>query len=122
MDHACAHFHHMQRQFNNRVTTLTTIKFAETASAAQRVAVHVIESVEPSVQRTEDVTVKTYRTAKHIDERGRRMDMQMQEVCSNIKSYEEVLLNVRALLCDLLSNNECKSQQPPPESSSSPHA
>jgi hypothetical protein len=99
----------MQRQFKTRVAALTMIKITETASTTQRVAAHVIENVEPSVQRTENVTVKTYHTTKHIEEHGHRMDTEMRRVSSSVESHGDILLNIREMLCDLLSNNECKS-------------
>ncbi len=99
----------MQRQFNNRVAALTMIKITETASTTQRVAAHVIENVEPSVQRTENVTAKTYETTKYIEERGRLMDIEMRRVSSSVESHGDILLNIREMLCDILSNNECKS-------------
>jgi hypothetical protein len=99
----------MQRQFNSRVHALTIIKIAETASATQRVEAHVTENVEPRVQRTETVTAETYQTTKDIQERGRRLDIQMRTVSDNVETQGDILMNIHEMLRDLLSNNECKS-------------
>ena len=99
----------MQKEFKKRVETLTVIKIAETASATKRVEAHVTETVEPSVHRTENVTTKTYYAAKDIQERGRQMDVRMRRVSDTVETQGDVLLNIRAMLRDLLSNNECQS-------------
>jgi hypothetical protein len=84
------------------------IRIAETASATQRVEAHVTETVEPSIQRTEHVTVEIHHTAKEIQERGRRMDADLRRVSYTVETQGDILLNIREMLCDLLSNNECK--------------
>jgi hypothetical protein len=99
----------MQRQFNSRVHALTIIKIAEMASATQRVETHVTENVEPRVQRTESVTAETYQTTKDIQERGRRLDIQMRTVSDNVETQGDILMNIHEMLRDLLSNNECES-------------
>jgi methyl-accepting chemotaxis protein len=97
----------MQREFDKRVQSLTVVKIGETASATQRVEAHVIEKVEPGIQRTENLTTETLVTAKDIQKRGRRMDEQMSRVSDTVETQGDILLNIREMLRDLLSNNEC---------------
>ena len=94
MDHVCAHCDEMQREFDKRIRTLTVTKIAETASATKRVEAHMTEMVEPRVVHTDNVTSETFRTAK--------------EIKNDVATQGDILLHIRGMLQDLLSNNECR--------------
>jgi len=99
----------MQRLFNNRLKALTTKNIAETAFTTKRIETHATKTVQPTIQRTENVTVAIHHTTKEIEERGRQTYVEMRKVSNSVDIQGEVLLNIRELLSDLLSNNECKS-------------
>lgn len=84
----------MLREFNKRIQTLTVTKITETASATKRVEAHMTETVEPRVVHTDNVTSETYKTAKAIR--------------NDVATHGDILLHIRGMLQDLLSNNECK--------------
>jgi len=102
VDHACAHFDRMQRLFNNKLKALTTKSIAETSSTTKRIETHATETVGPTIQHTETVTVEIHQTTKEID-------VEMRRVSSNVETHGDILLNIQEMLSDLLSNNECRS-------------
>ena len=87
VDERCVYCDQMQKQFNKRVQALTVIKIAETATA----------------------TVEIHHAARDIQDRGRRMDLQMRRVSDTVETQGDILLNIREMLRDMLSNAECKS-------------
>jgi hypothetical protein len=87
VDERVAHCDHIQKQFNKRVQALTVIKIAETATA----------------------TVEIHHAARDLQDRGRRMDLQMRRVSDTVETQGDILLNIREMLRDVLSNAECKS-------------
>ncbi|PMD37919.1 hypothetical protein L207DRAFT_635367 [Hyaloscypha variabilis F] len=99
VDHACAHFDRMQRLFNNKLKALTTKSIAETSSTTKRIETHATETVGPTIQHTETVTVEIHQTTKEID-------VEMRRVSSNVETHGDILLNIQEMLSDLLSNNE----------------
>jgi hypothetical protein len=86
VDERCLHYEQMQKQFNKRVEALTMTKISETATA----------------------TVEIRHAAKDIQDRGRRMDLQMRRVSDTVETQGDILLNIREMLRGMLSNAECK--------------
>jgi hypothetical protein len=102
VDGSCSRCEEVQREFGRRVKVLMETHITETAATAKNIEAHVTGSVEPQI--------------KDIQERGRRMDMQMRLVSKDVasqsnilSSQSDILLNIRELLHDLLANNECKT-------------
>ncbi|KAI9683768.1 MAG: hypothetical protein M1822_005958 [Bathelium mastoideum] len=106
VDQICSHCDKMQHAFDRQIQAMTRTKIVETADATQRMEAQVVETVAPSVQRTENKTAETYDTAKDIQERSRRIDFHILRVSDSVETQGDILLNIREMLRDLLSNNE----------------
>ena len=109
VDQICTHCNEMQQAFDQQVQAVTRTKIVETESAARRVETQLTETIGPSVERTKHVSAETYLTTKEMQEQGRQMDLCIRKVGDSVEIQGDILLNIREMLHDLLSNNECKS-------------